>query len=78
VLPTRQQGAGFGLMETGFQAGMMAAAYAGGLLYAGSPARPFVVSLAFLAVTTSATVVLGPLFAAVPRQAVAEPFHAAR
>ena len=32
VLPARQQGAGFGLMETGFRVGMMAAAYAGGLL----------------------------------------------
>jgi MFS family permease len=78
VLPARQQGAGFGLMETGFQAGMMVAAYAGGLLYAGGPARPFVVSLALLAVTAIATVVLGPLFAAAPRQVVAEQIHAAR
>jgi MFS transporter, DHA1 family, tetracycline resistance protein len=78
VLPARRQGAGFGLMETGFQAGMMAAAYAGGLLYAGGPARPFVVSLALLAVTGTATVVLGPLFAAAPWQAVGEQIHAAR
>jgi hypothetical protein len=32
VLPARKQGAGFRLMETGCRVGMMAAAYAGGLL----------------------------------------------
>ncbi len=42
---------------------MMAAAYAGGLLYAGGTAYPFVASLALLAVLAGVTLGLAPLFA---------------
>ena len=70
VLPARQQGAGFGLMESALQAGVMGAAYVGGLLYAGGPSRPFLVSLGMLVVTIGATILLAPLFAGMPRTAL--------
>lgn len=77
VLPARQQGAGFGLMEMAYQGGMMAAAYVGGLLYAGAPGRPYVVSIALIGVMAAVTVALAPLFAD-PRQAARAAANAAR
>lgn len=67
VLPARQRGAGFGIMEMAFQCGMTVAAYAAGLLYAGDPTRPFIVSLALAALAMPATLLLAPLFAERPR-----------
>jgi predicted MFS family arabinose efflux permease len=78
ILPPRQQGAGFGLLELAYQAGLMLAASAGGFLYAGGPARPFVVSLGLLVVTAAATLLLAPLFAPTRRPATAPEAHAAR
>jgi predicted MFS family arabinose efflux permease len=63
VLPASQRGAGFGLMETSYQVGAMAGASAGGLLYAGAPARPFQVSLALLALTALLSSLIRPVFA---------------
>jgi hypothetical protein len=65
ILPAQQQGAGFGLLLLAVQAGMMASAYAGGVLYAGGAARPFAVSLALLIVTAAAT---GPVVARLLRE----------
>jgi predicted MFS family arabinose efflux permease len=63
VLPQRQQGAGFGLLELCFQSGMMAAAYVGGLLYAAGATYPFMAGLALLAVLAVATLSQASLFA---------------
>jgi MFS family permease len=65
ILPAQQQGAGFGLLLLAVQAGMMASAYAGGVLYAGGAARPFALSLALLVVTAPAT---GPVVARLLRE----------
>lgn len=78
ILPPRQQGAGFGLMELAYQVGMVLAAAAGGFLYAGGPARPYLVSLALLVLTAAATGLLAPLFAATRRQQRVPEVHVAR
>lgn len=77
TLPASQRGAGFGLMETSFQVGTMAAASAGGLLYSGAPARPFQVSLALLAATVALSALLRPVLMGQP-PAMATPSTTAR
>lgn len=78
LLPARQQGAGFGLMETAFQAGLMIAAFMGGLLYAGNPSRPFIVSLLLMAALAIVTMLVAPLFDVQPPAATGREARAAR
>jgi predicted MFS family arabinose efflux permease len=66
ALPAAQRSAGFGLMETSYQVGAMAASYAGGLLYSATPRRPFDVSLVLLGLTMATSVAIRPLLAGRP------------